>query len=109
MLVNLIRFPEAGIEDLHEPVDGLLASYSEIMLKSRPVRRLFERKLKHNILSTLKSMGYHVKEFMIGGGRVFIQLKELQPCANYVVSLNTNTSLKNLTVNRKERITSIYV
>ncbi len=58
--------------------DGILASYDEIILKSPPVRSRFERKLIENMKMALKRGKIEYSRLARGGGRIFIELEDVQ-------------------------------
>ena len=65
------------LKEAWKHVDGILASYDEIILKSHAVRRKFEKKLVENMKSALKSAEIPYKKVIRGGGRVFVQLENV--------------------------------
>ncbi len=67
------------LNEAWEQADGILASYDEIILKSHAVRRKFEKKLVENIKSALKKAEIPYKKITRGGGRLFVQLKDVEP------------------------------
>ena len=67
------------LEDVWKQADGILASYDEIILKSRAVRGKFERKLVNNMKVALKQAEIPYEEISRGGGRIFLQVKEIEP------------------------------
>jgi len=67
------------LEDIWRQADGILASYDEIILKSHSVRRKFERKLVDNMKIALKRAGISYKGIVKGGGRIFLQVGEIEP------------------------------
>ncbi|MFQ5763041.1 MAG: THUMP domain-containing protein [Candidatus Bathyarchaeia archaeon] len=57
---------------MNMPFTVALAAYSEIMLKSRPVRRLFEDDLTRNVRLTLKRYGISPVAIRTEGGRLVV-------------------------------------
>ncbi len=66
------------LKEAWKHVDGILASYDEIILKSHAVRRKFEKKLVENMKSALKNAEIPYKKVTRGGGRVFVQLENVE-------------------------------
>jgi len=66
------------LKEAWKHVDGILASYDEIILKSHAVRRKFKKKLVENMKSALKNAEIPYKKVTRRGGRVFVQLENVE-------------------------------